>query len=186
MPSIGHIVTPIPVGTRDSPQLSLIFRYRERQFREIKQYTEGNTANWRPKLTLLLSLWRMKVSFPSWRIADVQKFRDSEWWGHRFSLEGINGWSWVTSPSVYANNGATDVIVVWPERKEKTSLMCTGPWCYSSFSSSRATDGLCPFPGHGGPPASYTPYTAVPTGSGEPIVNSSGSLGDFFLRHQIT
>ena len=56
MPSIGHIVTPIPVGTRDSPQLSLTFRYRERWFREVKQYTEGNTANRRPKLTLRLSL----------------------------------------------------------------------------------------------------------------------------------
>ena len=44
MPSIGHIVTPIPVGTRDSPQLSLIFRYRERWFREVKQSAQGHTV----------------------------------------------------------------------------------------------------------------------------------------------
>lgn len=57
------------------------------------------------------------------------------------------------SPSAYESDGSTDVMVVWPERKEKTLLMCPGPRCHSGCSASTVTALLCPFPSHGSLPS---------------------------------
>ena len=97
-----------------------LFKYSKirRRLREVTWCIKVSSAYQRPTVNSPIALDKLKVSIPNATIGDFFFFckpRDTGWQGHRFSREGINGWSWVTSPSPYASNGATDVKAVWSE-----------------------------------------------------------------------
>lgn len=88
---------------------------------------------------------------------------------------------WLTLSSLalgLCNDGATDVIVVSPERKEKTPLMCPGPPARAVVQPPGHCSPL-PTPGHEGLPLPNLRQLkggTAPTGPGKPIMDSSGNV----------